>query len=308
MAEVNSNINLPKFLFVGTAKAGTTSVFRYLKQHPQINIPMKETFFFMRDVYANITHSYPFQRSDEPLFRNDEAYFDLYKNQAGITGEIGTGYLYYYKQAGPLIKQYLGDDVKILILLRNPVDRCFSSYKHFAKDLFERDPFEDALRLEDQRIQDQWDFMWHYKALGMYYEQVKYYMDNFKHVKVVLYDDFMKNPTQTMQDIIKFIGVDTPFEFKTEAVFNESGTPKSEWLHKLIVHDHGLKRHITRPILKALLPYAWRDKIRKTIRNQNFKKSELKINPETQQMLKDYYRNDIQQLAKLINRDLSAWL
>lgn len=308
MAEINKTSNVPQFLVVGTAKAGTTSLYHYLKQHPKINIPIKETFFFMRDVYQNISLKYPKQRSDEPLYKLEEEYLKAYENVPGMVGEIGTGYLYYYKESVPLIQKYLGEDVKILIILRNPIERCFSSYKHFTKDLFEVDTFEESLELESFRIAQNWDFMWHYKALGLYYEQVKYYQAHFKHVKVVLYDDLKKNPQNLMSEILSFIGIEEPFEFKTEAVFNESGTPKSKWMHKLIVHDHWFKRNLITPIMKALFPYALRDKIRKYIRNQNFKKSDIKMLPATRQKLQAYYKVDIEKLAQLLGRDLSHWL
>ncbi len=305
---MSDNINLPKFIFVGTAKAGTTSVYKYLMQHPNINIPVKETFFFMKDIYKNITLPYPKQRSDEPLIHNESDYFNIYKNQPGITGEIGTGYLYYHQYSIPLIKKYLGDDVKILILLRNPVDRCFSSYKHFTKDLFETNIFTQALSIENQRISENWDFMWHYKNVGLYYEQVKAFLQHFKNVKIILYDDLISQPQKTMHEIISFIGIKEPFTFSIEKAYNESGTPKNKSIHKLLVHDHWIKKYITRPIIKTILPYKTRDKIRKYLRNKNFKKSTEKINPEDKKYLQQYYAQDLEKLSALIGVDLKNWL
>lgn len=308
MEKVNQHKTTPHFLCLGTAKAGTTSLYHYLSQHPQINIPVKETFFFMREVYQNITLSYPQQRADEPLYKEDEEYFNIYKNKPGILGEIGTGYLYYYPVSGPMIKEYLGDEVKLIILLRNPIDRCFSSYKHFTKDLYEKGTFEQALSLESKRIHDQWDFMWHYQALGFYYEQVKYYKTHFKNVKVILYDDLKNNPQSLMQEVLTFLGISESFEFKTERVFNESGTPKNESLHRFLVHDHPLKKHIIRPLMKTFFSYQTRDKIRKYFRNKNFKPSQEKLNPDTRKSLQKLYQKDIEQLSGLIQRDLSHWL
>jgi len=124
------------FLFVGTAKAGTTSIYNYLLQHPDIFIPKKETFYFLRDIYEHNSLPYPKQRNPENLVLGTDAYRALYEDSNGkMSGEIGTGYLFSHEVSIPRIKEELGEEVKIVIILRHPVDRAYSSYRHFTKDL-----------------------------------------------------------------------------------------------------------------------------------------------------------------------------
>ena len=151
--------NLPKFLFVGTAKAGTTSLYHYLSDHPEIHIPIKETFYFIRDQYPQKLLEYPKQRKPETIIRSFEKYKDLYiRNADKVAGEIGTGYLYHSRSAIPEIKKTLGKDVKIVIILRDPVERTYSGYLHFKKFSFPMESIVKEIKKESEREIEGYDF------------------------------------------------------------------------------------------------------------------------------------------------------
>jgi hypothetical protein len=114
----------PNFLIVGAAKSGTTSLYNYLKQHPDIYMPKhKEPLFMTSEIYANLSEKDPRRHlNDEAKVYTYEDYLRLFadaKNEQ-MLGEASATYLYYYDVAIPKIKRYLGDP-KIVIMLRDPV-------------------------------------------------------------------------------------------------------------------------------------------------------------------------------------------
>lgn len=297
---------LPSFLFVGTAKAGTTSIYNYLLQHPQIEIPQKETFFFIDNASMKTDLSYPKQRKKEELITDIDGYRNVYalSETDTISGEIGTGYLYYHESAIPRIKAALGEDVHICAILRNPVDRAWSAYLHFAKDLHEQLDLHDAIEAEEERINAHWDFMWHYRKLGCYSAQIAAYQKAFKHFKVFLYDDLQQDPSKLMEDLRKFIGAD-PFTFDTTQKFNRSGKPRYAAIQKLVTHESGFKT-LARPVFRAVFSKDRRKTIRKYVRNKN-RSTRRELPAELRRQLQAYYLKDIEQLEVLIDRDLSVW-
>lgn len=297
-------VNLPSFLFVGTAKAGTTSVYNYLLQHPEIKIPKKETFFFLNELYKNNKLEYPKQRKRSEYILDQKEYQDLYKGIKGCAGEIGTGYLYHHKQAIPLIKNYLGKEVKILIILRNPIERAFSSFMHFVKDTHETSSFLEALSQEPYRKKMAWDFMWQHKDMGLYSSQVKAYFDAFEHVKVLFYEELKKDPKFIMKEITNFIGLDSSFEFDTQISFNASGAPKSKSLQQLITTENSIKKFF-RPIFRILFSEQKREAIRKGVKNKNIG-AKVFMDPSERNKLIQFYKEDISKLEALISKDLSS--
>jgi hypothetical protein len=296
----------PHFLFVGTAKAGTTSLHNYLIQHPQIEIPVKETFFFMKDIYQNQHLEYPYQRATEDLILNEHDFLKLYPQKENVVyGEIGTGYLYYHEEAIPLIKKHLGSEVRIVIILRNPVDRAYSSYMHFVKDAFEELSFKESMDEEEKRRKQGYDFMWLHKDLGLYANQVKAYLEAFEHVKVMTMESFLANRDRELKRLLDFIGVRTDVNISAQKKHNKSGEPRSKILQKALVHEHGLKK-IVRPIFRALYSKEKRAAIRKRVKNMNI--AGYPPMPESVRAeLADFYKPDIARLEKILGRELLEW-
>jgi hypothetical protein len=301
---IRTDVTLPSFLFVGTAKAGTTSIEKYLKQHPDICIPRKETFYFLKDIYRNNHLSYPLQRRRDEYILNKEVYEEEYSGiEAMVTGEVGTGYLFHHELAIPRIKETLGDDVKILMVLRHPVDRCYSSYLHFAKDLHENGTFEEALDSEEKRFKEGWDFMWQHRWMGLYAKQVEAYLGAFKEVKVLFYEDFRRAPDVFMKEVFEFIDVNPNINLDLAKTHNASGTPKNETLQRFITQETFLKR-LVRPLFRLVFSKDRREKIRKEAKGRNLKKSEG-LSVEQRSKLMSFYSDDIAELSALIGRPLT---
>lgn len=294
---------LPNFLVVGASKSGTSSLYHYLKQHPDIFLSekQKEGRFFSQMV--NCFDGPGDTIVEKTITKDVESYkllFEGYNREKAI-GDISPEYLYFHEQAIPLIKSTLGNDVRIIMILRNPVDRAFSAYTHFKRDKRESLSFEEALEKEMERENQHWLWTWKYKHSGFYTKQVKAYLDNFKQVKVFLYDDLLNSQAKVLEEICACIGVDSGFEFDTTYKYNVSGDPRNQLLYKLET-SRGLIQ-----ALKKVIPSGIVAKIKKKWTGEKqMVKSEM--SPETRLSLIGFFREDILELQKLINRDLTHWM
>jgi len=212
--------NWPDFLVVGSARAGTTSLQRYLRQHPGLFLPkLKEPCFFS---FAEDKATYKHGKFAFAV-RDPKKYLDLFETaeKEQVRGEISTPYLYLYEKTIANIRKYHphADQLKILILLRNPADRAFSQYMWRVRDGREPLSFEEAIAAEQKRKQEGYSFDYFYTDRGFYFSQVKAYLDAFQNVKIVLLDDLKERPMEMLSEICEFLtGKEINIENITEAV------------------------------------------------------------------------------------------
>ena len=299
----NDLMQMPNFLLIGAAKAGTTSLYTYLAQHPQIYMsPDKEPRFFALEgeqpSFGGIT-----QQINKSSINTLEAYAQLFE---GVTDEVAIGeastiYLYSEKAVDRI--QHYVPSAKLVAVLRQPADRAFSSYVHLVRDGFETLSFEAGLAAESQRRAENWQPLWFYQDRGFYYAQLKRYFDRFEpeQIRVYLYDDLLKDSQQICQDLYQFLGADSTFT-PNLARTNVSGIPKQRWLQNLFNRDNVLKSAV-----KPLLPKSVRRKISRGVQEKNLGQKPV-MTADTRRQLTDVYRADILKLQDLIGRDLSGWL
>ena len=145
---------LPDFLIIGTAKSGTTSLFEHLIKHPSIFPPLAQQPNFFTTHYHKGESWY---RCYFPSIITKNLTQNI-KKQKFLTGEASTQY-YWYPHAVKRVKSLL-PNAKIILLLRNPIDRSYSQYQmEFSKGNDELSSFEDAIELENERIQDEYEKM-----------------------------------------------------------------------------------------------------------------------------------------------------
>ena len=301
--------NLPDFLVVGAPKSGTTSLYEYLKQHPQVyvNAHTKESNFFVepKAVLGN-----------GPRYFGANSYAKTMEDYAGLFAEAGAAYtargevcptyLPFYDNTIPNIKRVLGADVKIVIILRNPIDRAFSHYMHNVRDTDEPLSFEAALDAEPQRIAAQLWHSFYLVRLGMYSEQVRAYREQFSQVRIFLYEDLKREGF--FLELFEFLGVDPTQRIDTSAVHNVSGRPKHMWLQRLLI-DNGMLKKSIRGLLKPFMGHAAKVSLlafNRKLLEKNIAKEQMK--PQTRAYLKTVFEKDIRQLETVIGRDLSHWL
>jgi hypothetical protein len=294
----------PKFLIVGAAKSGTTSLFNYLNQHPDVYIPqVKECRFFSQ--LSNNFNGLGAEFYANSGITDEKEYFHLFEEcKDKVCGDISNDYLYYYEKSIINIKKYLDDDVKIVIILRNPVDRAYSNYIHHIRDGWEGVNFEGALKDEKRRIKDNWGWSYHYVKTGMYFRQVEAYLDNFKNVKIYLFDD-LNNKEVLLKNLYEFLDINPMLEFNNDEKFNVSGFPKNNYLHNFINKDNLFKSFI-KPIVKVFLPKKTIQILISKVKNNNLEKKDMEM--PIREELKEIFKDDINKLSALIGRDLSHWL
>ncbi|WP_085522667.1 sulfotransferase family protein [Tuberibacillus sp. Marseille-P3662] len=299
-------MTLPNFLILGAAKGGTTALYHYLKQHPEIFMPsLKEPNFFALEG-KEINFKGPQDEGvNKDSINNMQDYRGLF---SGVQDEKAIGEaspLYLYSQYAPEnIKSYI-PNAKLIAILRNPVDRAFSSYLHCCRDKREPYPkdFGKALSEEKSRIEANWGLIWHYKSAGYYYEQLKRYYEIFNNdqIKVILYDDFIDNPISVYREVLKFLEVNDSFIPNMKTRYNVSGVPKNHFIHDLMIN-----KNLFKSTLKKLIPNKkLRYNIRAKIYNNNLKKP--KVENKFERELIQEYREDINKLENMININLNNW-
>lgn len=297
---------LPNFLVIGAAKAGTTALYEYLRQHPQIYMshPIKEPKFFAYEGGMPDFSNFPKAWKDSPETVTDiAAYQALFAQGTGFParGEASTLYLYYPGTAERIAR--LAPRMKLIAILRQPADRAFSHYLMLRGLGLEPLSFEDALAAEPDRIAGNWAPTWHYAATGRYCEQLARYRSVFpqSHIKVLFYDDFRANPGQVMQGIFDFLEV-SPFQPDTSARHNATFVPKPGLSGKLIA-----QLRLAAPRIKAMLPEALHRKSVSLIKKFAMEKP-VALDPATRADLTARLTDDILALQDLVGRDLSGWL
>jgi hypothetical protein len=295
-------MTLPNFLVIGAAKAGTTALYAYLKQHPQIYLtPFKETKFFAYEGESVVYNGPGDREKNSRLINNLADYEACFQNVKGenAIGEVSPLYLYVPK-ACERIKHYV-PHAKMFAILRNPVDRAYSSFLHLIRDGRESHAdFAQALRAEERYIRDGYAPLWYYRDLGFYYDQVKRYFDAFggDQVRVYLYEDFKADPVAFVQNMCRVLEVDDTFVPDVSRKWNVSGVPKSHALHRMLS-----AKNVLTSVLERIPGGSW---LRSRLRYGNLRKPPL---PEAlRQELIATFREDIQKLQELLERDLSIWL
>lgn len=297
---------LPNFLIVGAAKCGTSSLHKYLQQHPEIFMSMhKEPRFLSSQVTPFPLNGPKDNQVENWYLKKYEDYVRLFQEAEGYKaiGESSADTLYFYRGTIPVIKQYLGNP-KIIISLRNPVKRAFSAYQHLVRDLREELSFEEGLKQEPDRIKNNWELIYHYTAASMYYDSVKAFMDNFTDVKVILNEDQEQSPKHVLRELFRFLDVDPDVDVNTDIRYNVSGKPKSQWLHQFL-SEKNMARKLAQPIVRTFFSFETRVRIAQKLYKNNL--TRLSMKPETKALLQAHFEDDIRKLEDLLHRDLAVW-
>ena len=296
---------LPNFLVVGAAKSGTSSLHEYLIQHEDIFMPtinkegksVKEPQFLIKSKVEERLH-FGIWNWDEYKFL-----FENVKQEKAI-GESTVFYLYYYKEAIKNIKLLLGNDVKIIILLRNPVDRAFSAFQHVSKSVKESLSFEDALNQEEGRLEKDLTLtpMVMYKDMGLYYNMVKAYKEKFENVHIILYEDFRDKTDEVLKDVFEFLEVNVKTKINSSTRHNVGGKRwKNQKMKNLFQKDNIFKN-----IYMKFVPDIIKDKVKvKLVKISTNKVTSM--NKKTKEHLESFFKEDINKLSELIGIDLKHW-
>jgi hypothetical protein len=298
---------LPNFLIAGAAKSGTTSLYYYLKQHPEVFMsPVKEPNFLLASAKKNMNGPGDIRWASQAVKTFDD-YLKLFTKGVGkkAIGEASVTTLFHFKQTIPSIHRYIGNP-RIIIILRDPVESVYSTYNYMVRQGIETCSFEKALSQEGEKKRMGYTGGWLYKESRLYSGQVRAFQENFSRVTVFLYDDLKRNPAALVQLVYEFLGVDPNFVPDMKHVYNVSGIPRIFALNALFVKPKRLHK-MARTMGGAILGKDWWVKLRDRLWSMNLEKPKP-IPSEIEQELRHYFRDDIIKLQEYIGRDLSAWL
>ncbi|ACV64771.1 sulfotransferase [Desulfofarcimen acetoxidans DSM 771] len=288
---------LPNFICPGVQKSATTTLYDILKQHPDIYLPKKlkePGFFHVEERYLKGINWY------------EENYYSDVINEK-VIGDMSTGYIFEEKALDRIIKD-LGKDLKIIIILRNPVDRAYSHYLMNTRNGIESLSFREAIENEKRRIQlsNENKLNYSYFSRGLYAEQIKRILRYYdkKQILIVLFEEFVKNQDFILNNIYDFLEVER-IKVINNIKSNAASKSRFELISKLIMYPSNL----TRKIIRLIIPNS---KIRKYVALKiyqiNQKRMEYSIDANYRKLLSEKYKEDIKELEAILNIDLGKWL
>lgn len=297
----------PNTFIVGAPKTGTTSMYEYLRNHPQVYLPdkIKEPHFFGSDLSID-------RKRWELTCKNKEHYFSLFADAQAepVIGEASTWYLFSEKAAEEIAR--FNPDSRILIMLRQPVDLMYSLHGHFLWDGNEEvTDFERALALAPERAAGRHIPRSAHLPQGLQYRQVidypsqlKRYFDHFpaEQIKYLIFEDFVEDPASAYLSVLDFLGIEAN-ALPDFTRHNSAKTSNNPPLKRFFKRHHRLKKALLSSVpsfwhvgasklVSRLIPYSRRDK---------------KIDPLLRQTLTEELQGLISETEELLNINLDAW-
>jgi hypothetical protein len=274
-------------------KAGTTSLYFYLREHPDVYMsPLKEPKFFAYDP-GNPEHREKVGKNF-PVTSMD-AYINLF---SGVSTEkaIGEASVDYLRSrvAAAAIRAHI-PRARIIISLRNPVDRAVSLYTMNVRSGRETRQLREAFQTDELWVRS-----------GLYHEDVKHYLEKFgrNKVKIVLFDELNTDSLHVMQGVFNFLGVDDSFAPNVAVRHNPGSVPKSKTVHAIDILYKRSRR--LRNIVRSVIPYG----LRRHIVRLGHKGLDMDtvLSEDTRRRMASFYHDDLLKLQDLIGIDLRDWL
>lgn len=310
----------PNFFVIGVAKGGTTSLHRYLSQHPEVYLtPIKETNHFAaadideerlqpvykRDVGLDIER-YIARGMERPVHiahvREKAHYQALYskvRSEKAI-GEVSNSYAI-CPSAVPTIHR-THPRARILIMLRNPVERAWSHYlMNLRESKVVYGDFISEVNSDHQASEKGWGVSHQYLELGLYSDQLARVYQYFPKEQVhwMCYEDFRKDPQRVLKGICRFLEVDPEMPFDLSRKANKAGVPRHAMVNRLLVRSGLMHR------LKSVATSAQKDWVKSAL----FKGGDALpiMSASERTFIHAFYRTEIEQLSMLLHTDLSAY-
>lgn len=275
----------PGFIGLGAQKAGTTWLSSCLYDHPQVYMPFSQIHFFSRD----------------PLYRKGIDWYERHFEgcpHGKLTGEFSASYL--HSESAPERIYRYHPNAKIMVCLRNPLDRALSDYRNdiMGGALKATTPFDDALEHHQE-----------YLTRGLYHQQLQRYLSFFPpaQVLVLLYDDAFHDRLGFVRRMYKFLGIDQKFSpGMLNSKVNVGRVPRSVPIDRALTSVAEILR------AKRMHRFLWLLRkwgiitLVRQINTQRIGSSE--ISPEVRRDLRQFFSSDIGLLEHFLDRDLSMWM
>ena len=274
---------LPNFLIIGAAKAGTTSLYHYLRQHPDVFMsPVKEARYYWSEGQAEGIVPIRTRAAYERLFD------DVTVERA--IGEASPQYL--NSEAAPIRIAADLPDARLIVALRNPAERAYSSYLGRLRGGRERRGLDEAMQPGT-----------YYFETSLYYPRLSRYFDRFdrSRIKVILFEDFVADTRGALREIHEFLGVDAGFATDFTERHNPALVPRSLIANEIFCRTVQAVRDLLPESMLGSGLAGGAQKLFLLRRPERFA-------PPVRARLLEQFRSDIAQTSALIGRDLSKWL
>jgi len=302
----------PNFFVIGVVKGGTTSLYHYLNQHPEVYLPpIKETNHYAaadidaarflpgyatdvaidldRYIAGGMKESVHIAHVNEQ--KHYAALFEKVNNEIAI-GEISNSYMVCPSAAAAIYAAQ--PEARIIVVLRNPITRAWSQFlMNLREAKEEKDSFVEALKRDDCAPNRGWGVNHQYLELGKYAGQLAPYLRLFGKEKVLplFFEAYRKAPAETMTEICRFLGVDDQYGFNFDTERNKASLPRHSTLNRLLVQSGAIKA------AKSVVPRSMRTALAGLLYTD---KGMPSLAEEDREWLREYYAEEVAALVDLI--------
>ena len=290
---------LPNFIVIGAAKAGTTALYWYLDEHPEIyRSPLKETNFIAYETNESGAPVYGDPELHHFPITSIEQYLDLF-GEAGYASAVGEASPIYLEATGTAERIAATiPEAKIICGLRNPIDRAYSDYQMYLRSRGETlDPSVD-LTVDARWLQPES----HWMLIGRYHAMLTPYFEVFprSRIHIYLFDELRTESLRVVQEVYRFLAVDDTYEPDLKTPHNVGGIPAVMGVERLLTSKR------LRAIVEPLVPRGAVDVIRR-MRTANLRPAPP-LPPEARALMTENIRDDVRRTQELIGVDLGHWL
>jgi hypothetical protein len=282
-------------------------MYEYLRPHPNIYMsPVKEPHYFAKDL------------GTYPRIQTPEAYEQLFTGSTSQHLRVGEASVYYLRSTVAIqnIHQF-NPDAKLIAMFRNPVEMLHSLHSQLLYVAEENLPdFETAWRMQEQRARgldlpprSRGAFLLQYREFGRFGTQAERLLSTFPktQVKLILYDDFTASPQRVYDEVIDFLNL--PHDGRTEFPrINENKRARLDWLRSLYRKPPPALRSVFRGLKRVVGAGALGAAAGKVLELNTTKERRPPLQPAFRAELAAVFREEVNQLGRLLNRDLSHWV
>ena len=281
----------PNFFIVGGSKCGTTNISYYLNLHPKIFFSeLNEPYYFCKwDV--------PEEYNRNSMITNMKKYLDLFKNVKNeiIVGEASSPYLSCPHAALEIKKAF--PNSKILISIRNPIERSHSAYFSYQFMKPNEQNFMEMIKTHEKLISEKIFYIDSILESGFYTKNIKRYQEIFgkENVKVIIFEDYIKNTNQHIASIFNFLGINDKIDLNEQSK-GSYRVPKN-FLAKGLLNNKKFRKVST-----ILIPTVMRQKLGDKYFLKQVKKPQMLENERN--YLRELYNDEVNELEKFLGKKL----
>ncbi len=298
---------VPTFCVAGAGRSGTTGLVEGLRTHPRVFVtqPKEPHYFALHGRVADFRGPGDEATINRVAVTDRAGYLGLYPTEHDYLalGDGSVSTLYYAERAVEEIRR-VNPEMRVVVILRDPVQRAYSSFLYMRARGFEpcADPVE-ALRDESRRRSEHWHHLWHYQAMSHYAEGLATLQQGLgrEQVGVWFHDDLEADYEGTVSSVLRFLGL-PPDSQEGVGVprVNVSGTARRPVVQRVIVA--ATRNELLRRAVKRTTSFRFRERVRRS----NLRRSE--VPREVADHLRGAFDADLAAASALVTGPRPPWL